>query len=89
MPLQLQDAVEAEIAKLLKEGHIRKVDKISDEVFIQPVVVTVKKDKTVKRALEARALNNAILKKKYQMPNLDNIIQQVAEIINGGAEGEV
>ena len=63
MPLQLQDAVEAEIGKLLKEGHIRKVDKISDEVFIQPVVVTVKKDKTVKRALEARALNNAILKK--------------------------
>ena len=31
--LQLQEAVEAEIDKLLKEGHIRRVEKISDEVF--------------------------------------------------------
>ena len=36
IPLQLQEAVEAEIDKLLKEGHIRRVKKISDEVFIQP-----------------------------------------------------
>ena len=89
IPLQLQNAVKAEIDKLLKEGHIRKVDKISDEVFIQPVLVTVKKDKTVKIALDSRALNNAILKEKYQMLNLDNLMEQVAEIINGGTEGEV
>ena len=38
IPLLLQDAVEAVINKLLKEGHIRRVDKISDDVFIQPVV---------------------------------------------------
>ena len=89
IPLHLQDAVEAEIDKLPKEGHIRKVDKISDEVFIQPVVVTVKKNKPVKIALDARALNNAILKEKFQMPNLDNLMEQLAGIINGGTEGKV
>ena len=31
IPLQLQDAVEDEIEKLVKEGHIRRVDKNSDE----------------------------------------------------------
>ena len=89
MPLQLQEAVEAEIDKLLKEGHIRRVEKISDKIFIQSVVVTVKMDKTVKIALDARSLNNAILKKKYQMPNLDNLMEQVAEIANDEKEGEV
>ena len=73
--------MEAEIEKLLEEGHIRKVGKINDEVFIQPVVITVKKDKSVKIALDARSLNDAIQKDKYQMPNLDTLMEQVAEII--------
>ena len=62
---------------------------ISDEVFTQPVVVTVKIDKTVKIAVDARSLNNAILKEKYQMPNLDNLMEQVADIKNSEQEGEV
>ena len=74
---------------MLEEGHNRRVEKISDEVFIQPVVVTVKKDKTVKIALDARSLNNSILKEKYQMPNLDILMEQVAEEINDEKEGEV
>ena len=73
----------------MKEGDIRRVEKISDEVFIQPVVVTVEEDKTVKIALDARSLNNAILKEKYQLPNLDNLMEQVAEVINDEKEGEV
>ena len=88
-PLQLQEAVEAEIDKLLNEGHKRRVETVSDEVFIQPVVVTVKKDKTVKIALDPRSMNNAILKEKYQMPKLDNLMEQVAEITNSDNTGEV
>ena len=51
--------------------------------------MAVKKDKTVKIALDARSLNNAILEEKYQMPNLDNLTEQVAEILNDEKEGEV
>ena len=71
VPIQLQNQVDKEIDKLLKEGHFEKVDKIQDDVFIQPTVITVKKDKSVKIALDARALNQSIAKDKYQMPNLD------------------
>ena len=78
--------MEVEKDKLLKEGHIRKIEKINDEV---PVVIIVKKDKTVKIARDARSLNEAISKDKYQIPNLDNLMQQVAEIINTKNEGEV
>ena len=74
---------------MLKEGHIRKVEKINDEVFIQPVVITVKKDKSVKVALDARSLNDAIQKDKYQMLNLNNLMEQVVEIKNDENEGEV
>ena len=37
IPLQLQEAVEVKIVKLLKEENIRRVEKIKGEVFMQPV----------------------------------------------------
>ena len=69
VPYQLQKAVDAEIRNLIKARHIERVDKISDEMFMQPVVITVKKDRSVKIALDARSLNHAIMKKitKYQI----------------------
>ena len=84
----MQDQVDKEIKQLLEQGHIEKVDTIKDDVFIQPVVITVKKDRSVKIALDARALNNSIAKDKYQMPNLENLINMIAEKIDG-KEGEV
>ena len=71
VPIQLQAQVDKEIKRLLEQRHFEKVDVIKDNVFIQPTVSTVKKDKSVKVALDARALNNAIIKDKYQMPNLE------------------
>ena len=84
IPIQLQNQVDEEINKLLKEGHIEKVDKIQDDVFIQPTVITVKKDKSVKIALDARALNQSKANDKYQMPNLEILIDMIAEKIDKG-----
>ena len=70
-------------------SHIKRVDKITVEMFIQPVVITVKKDRNVKIALDARSLNNANLKNKYQMPNLESLMEKVAEIVNNNNECEV
>ena len=78
IPIQLQKAVDEEISRLLKEGHIEKINEIKD-VFIQPTVITVKKDRSVKIALDARAFNQAIEKDKYQMPNLEDLLDMVAE----------
>ena len=70
IPIQLENHVDNEIENLLEEGHIEKVDKIHD-MFIQPTVKTVKNEKSVKVASDARALNQSIAKDKHQMPNLD------------------
>ena len=87
IPIQLQKAVDEEISRLLKEGRIEKIDEIKDDVFIQPTFITVKKDRSVKIALDARALNKAIDKDKYQMPNLDILLDMVAEKLDT-EEGE-
>ena len=60
--IQLQNAVDEEIKRLLKEGHIGKINEIKDHVFIQPTFITVKKDRSVKIAIDARALNHALIK---------------------------
>ena len=49
VPMQLQKAVDAEIKSLLADCHIKRVDKITDDMFIQPVVITVKKTEVVSR----------------------------------------
>ena len=51
-------------------------------------MITVKKDKSVKIALDARALNESIAKDKYQMPNLDNLIDLIAEKLDEKKTGE-
>ena len=86
--IQLQDQVDNVMKNLLDQGHIERVDTIKDDVFIQPVVITVKKDQSVKIALDARAVNDSIARDKYQMPNLDNLMDMVAEKIDG-KEGQV
>ena len=86
IPIQLQNAVDAEIKQLLKDGHIEKRYEIKDDVFIQPTAITVKKDRSVKIALDARVLNQAIDKDKYQMPNIDNLLDMVAEKLNNENE---
>ena len=77
--IQLQKAVDEEIGRFLKEGHIEKINEIKDDVFIQPTVITVKKDGSLKIAIDARALNKAVEKDKYQMTNLENLLDMVAE----------
>ena len=87
VPVQLQDAVQKEIERLLNEGHIERVTEVIDNEFIQPIVITVKRDKSVKIALDARALNNEIVKDKYQMPNLEHLVDMVAEQLDTENKG--
>ena len=57
-------------------------------MFIQPTVITVKKEKSAKIALDARALSESVAKDKYQMPNLDNLIDLIAEKLVEKKTGE-
>ena len=53
--------------------------------FISPSVVTVKKDQTIKLALDSKILNKAIPKNKYQMPLIDKLIEAISQQISAPA----
>ena len=81
IPIHIQDKVEKEIEKLLTDGHITKLDKCTSDCFIAPIVITVKKDDSIKLAMDAKPINRQLFKNKYQMPNVDELIDGVSQIL--------
>ena len=81
IPIHLQEKVEAELNKLIDQKHIIKLEKCSDKKFISPIVITVKEDQTVKLALDSKKTNKYIDKNKYQMPNIDLLLDNIAQVV--------
>ena len=65
-----------------------KLTSCSDKNFISPIVITAKKDKTVKLALDSKILNKSIDKNEYQMLNIDNLIDTIQQTLNTNASQE-
>ena len=81
VPIHIQPKVGAEIKKLISEVHIVKLDECTSDQFVAPVVVTAKKDGTVKLAMDAKPMNVQIFKNKFQMPNLLELLDPAAQVI--------
>ena len=73
--------MQAELSKLISEDHITKLDKCTSDCFIAPIVITVKKDDSIKLALDAKPINRQLYKNKYQMPNVDELLDGVSQIV--------
>ena len=89
IPIHLQQSVEKEINKLTKQGHIEKANNIDENCFVSPAVITVKKDKSVKIALDSRKLNEITIKRKAQMPNMEELISRISRKIADGPADEI
>ena len=85
IPINLQKKVYNEPKKLLDEKHIVKLTNCPDKYFISPIVVIVKKDQTIELALDSKVLNKDIHKNKYQMPNIDTLIESISQQISAPA----
>ena len=87
VPLHLLAGVNEELKRMEKEGHIIKLEKCDEDCIISPIVITRKKDTSIKLALDSKLLNDQIFKNKYQMPNIheliDNVALQISEKSNG------
>ena len=78
IPINVQDKVNIELMKLLDEKkHIIKLSSCPEKYFHSPIVVTVKKDQSVKLALNSKIIKAAIHKIKYQMPNIDTYFELI------------
>ena len=65
-----------------------RATEINEDCFVSPTVITVKKDNSIKIALESRKLNEATIKRKAQMPNMEELISRISRKISEEKEGE-
>ena len=70
--------LEIELDEVIKNKQSIKLDKCPDDHFAGPVVLTVKKDKSVILALDSKKLNKAIHKNKCQKQSVDFLVDAVA-----------
>ena len=54
VPISHRDKVDKEIDRLFKEGHVIKLQDCLDKNFVSPILITAKKDGSIKLALESR-----------------------------------
>ena len=78
VPIHFQKIVKKELEKLIEKGHLEKADETTENCFVSPAVITIKKDKTVKIALDSRKLNESCIKGKATMPNMEELISQIS-----------
>ena len=64
IPNHIHDKVQSECTKLLLDGHTEKLDKCISDCFIAPMVITVKKDHSIKLALDAKPIDRQLYKNK-------------------------
>ena len=88
VPIHFQKSVREELEKLIKSGHLEKTDETTENCFISPAVITIKKDKSVKIALDSRNLNEACIKRKAAMPNMEELVSKISARITDG-KGEI
>ena len=70
---------------LRKTGHLEKVKKVHEDCFLSPVLITIKNDKSVKRALDYWKPNYICTKRRPHMPNIEELIHQTStELIQDG-----
>ena len=70
--------MENELDKLFQGKQITKLEKYPENFFVSAVVKTVKKDKSVKIALDSKKTKQGITQNKYQMQSFDHIVDAVA-----------
>ena len=82
VPLHPLERVEKELENLIEYKQTMRLEKCSDKYFMSPVVITVKKYKSFKIALDSKQLKELIHKNKYQMQSIDQPIDAVATHIS-------
>ena len=61
-----------------EKRHLEKTDETTENCFVSPTVVTIKKDILVKIALDSRKLTESCIKRKATMPNMEELISKIA-----------
>ena len=89
IPIHLQDQVTQELKRLINYGYVERATEITEDCFVSPAMITVKKDKLVKIALDSRKLDEITVKRKAQKSNMEELTSRISRKISEGSDGEV
>ena len=78
VPIHFRKSGKKELENLIESGHLEKADKTTENCFVSPAVITIKKDKSVKIALDSRKLNEACVKRKAAMSIMEELISKIS-----------
>ena len=76
VPVDLRDKVKAKLDDLEKKGIVEKVATPTEWISSMVVVTTPKK---IRICLDPRDLNKAVIRPKYQMPTLDELLPKLSK----------
>ena len=75
--------------KLIGQEKVKKLDKCSDKQFISSIVIRVNTEQSIKLALDSTQTNKCIHENKYQMPNIELLLDGVAQAVKTPREEEM
>ena len=78
IPYLLQSYVEKEIWKFLQFGQIEKIQNVAEHCFVSPLLITVKKDKSVGNTLHSGELNDSCIWTRPHMPNKEELLNEMS-----------
>ena len=67
-----------ELKRLIIHGYLERATEITGDCFVSPAVIAVKKDKSIKIALDSRKLNEITMKRKARMPNMEELFSRMS-----------
>ena len=79
--INLHYKVVDEIKRLEKFEQVCKLKKCSEQQFFSPIILAVKKGKSIKLALNLKQLNKAIDKNKNQISQIENLFDAMGQVI--------
>ena len=77
IPYHLQQGVKYQL-DLITSGLLERLETIEEDFFVLTLVNTVKNDKTVKIALDARKLKESCDKKRPYTPNMEELLNELS-----------
>ena len=89
IPIHLQDQVAQELKRPINHGYVDRATETTEDGIVSPAVITVKKDKAVKIALDSGKLNEDTVKRKTRMPNMEELKSRTSRQISEGKDREI
>jgi hypothetical protein len=75
-PVAVRDRVEAELQKLVAENVIAPVTKPTP--WVSALLVTTRKDNSLRICIDPKFLNRALLRSTYYMPTIDDVLPKLS-----------